>query len=102
MQAFPRDELDARPEGIPAPNPPRYWFPAKTYGWGWGLPVTWEGWLVLAAYLGLMIGVASLCPPHKSLVGFFAGVIGLSAGLVAICWWKGEPVRWRWGICDDS
>ena len=39
MQAFPRDEPDARPEGIPAPNPPRYWFPAKRYGWGWGLPV---------------------------------------------------------------
>jgi hypothetical protein len=29
------------------PDPPRYWFPAKTYGWGWGLPSTWEGWLVL-------------------------------------------------------
>ena len=31
-----------------------------------------------------------------------AAVVALSAGLVAICWWKGEPVRWRWGICDDS
>jgi hypothetical protein len=29
---------------------PRYWFPAKTYGWGWGLPSTWEGWLVLVGY----------------------------------------------------
>jgi hypothetical protein len=27
----------------------RYWFPAKRYGWGWGLPVTWQGWAVLAA-----------------------------------------------------
>ena len=43
MQAFPRDEPDARPEGIPEPNPPRYWFPVKRYGWGWGLPGTWEG-----------------------------------------------------------
>ncbi|WP_269146578.1 hypothetical protein [Xanthomonas oryzae] len=23
-----------------------YWFPAKTYGWGWGLPTVWQGWLV--------------------------------------------------------
>ncbi len=28
-----------------------YWFPAKTYGWGWGLPVTWQGWVVTAATL---------------------------------------------------
>ena len=39
MQAFPRDEPNARPEDLPNPNPPRFLFPAKTYGWGWGLPV---------------------------------------------------------------
>lgn len=21
---------------------PRYWFAAKRYGWGWGMPLTWE------------------------------------------------------------
>jgi hypothetical protein len=20
-----------------------FWFPAKRYGWGWGLPVKWQG-----------------------------------------------------------
>ena len=79
------------------PNQPRYWFPAKTFGWGWGLPVTWEGWLVLVGYLGLMVVVVRACPPEKSLTGFVAAVVGLSAGLVVICWWKGEPPRWRWG-----
>ena len=24
----------------------KYWFPAKRYGWGWGMPNTWQGWLV--------------------------------------------------------
>ena len=24
----------------------RYWFPAKRYGWGWGPPQTWQGWVV--------------------------------------------------------
>jgi hypothetical protein len=81
------------------PDPPRYWFPAERYGWGWGwgLPCAWQGWLVLAAYLGLMVGAARLCPPEKSVAGFVAAVLTLSAGLVAICWWRGEPVRWRWG-----
>src|SRR6266702_3273794 len=26
----------------------KYWFPAKRYGYGWGIPTTWQGWLVLA------------------------------------------------------
>ncbi len=25
----------------------KYWFPAKRYGWGWGIPNVWQGWLVL-------------------------------------------------------
>jgi hypothetical protein len=85
-----------------APHTPRYCFPANRYGWGWGLPVTWEGWLVLVAYLGLMVSAARLCPPEKSEMGFVAAVVALSAGFVAICWWKGEPARWRWGVSDDS
>ncbi len=32
---------------------PDFWFPAKSYGWGWGLPVKWQGWLVLLAYFAL-------------------------------------------------
>ena len=27
-----------------------YWFPAKKYGWGWGLPSTWQGWVVYCVY----------------------------------------------------
>lgn len=25
----------------------KYWFPAKRFGWGWGLPSAWQGWVVL-------------------------------------------------------
>ncbi|MBC8738930.1 hypothetical protein F6X40_19420 [Paraburkholderia sp. UCT31] len=35
-----------------------YWFPAKRYGWGLGLPVRWQGWLTLLAYfvsLGVVV-----------------------------------------------
>ncbi len=31
------------------------WFPARRYGWGWGLPVRGQGWMVLALYLLLMV-----------------------------------------------
>jgi hypothetical protein len=26
-------------------NNPRYWFRAKRYGMGWGLPLAWQGWV---------------------------------------------------------
>lgn len=74
-----------------------YWFPAKSYGWGWGLPVRWQGWLVFAIALGLLATVFFVFPPAKHLVLFLAStwcVIGL---LLLICWLKGEPPRWRWG-----
>jgi hypothetical protein len=22
-----------------------FWFPAKKFGWGWGPPVKWQGWM---------------------------------------------------------
>ena len=36
-------------------GPRKYWFPAKRYGYGWGLPGTWQGWLVFGAYGALVI-----------------------------------------------
>ena len=35
-------------------NPEGYWFKRKLYGWGW-TPATWQGWLVLAVFVVLMI-----------------------------------------------
>jgi len=71
------------------------WFPAKTYGWGWGPPVCWQGWVVMAIYLALLLGgLCWLTPGKPAFVGY---VIGLSAALIAVCWWKGEKPAWRWG-----
>jgi len=74
-----------------------FWFPAKRYGWGWGPPVTWQGWVVLAGYF-LLLGVAALrfLPAHD-MPAFLAATALLSAVLVLVCWWKGEPPAWRWG-----
>ena len=79
---------------------PRYWFPAKRYGWGWGPPVTWEGWAVVAAFVGLVAAGAFIFPPKASLPAYIAYVVGLSVALTFVCWLKGEPPRWRWGDRD--
>jgi hypothetical protein len=82
------------------PTEPRYWFPAKRYGWGWGVPRTWQGWLVLAVFVLLMIVGALIFPPRAGPGPYLAYVGVLCVLLVAVCWLKGEPPRWRWG--DDA
>ncbi|MEI6463746.1 MAG: hypothetical protein WCQ89_03425 [Verrucomicrobiota bacterium] len=77
--------------------PDQAWFPAKRYGWGWGLPIRRGGWIVLVAYLLLLTGVAAFFGRERNPSLFLALVAMLSAGLVLVCWWKGEKPRWRWG-----
>jgi len=74
-----------------------YWFPAKRYGWGWGIPTTWQGWLVLAAFAVLLIVGSIMVPPGKQIWSYLAYVAVLCVLLTGICWLKGEPPRWRWG-----
>jgi hypothetical protein len=74
-----------------------YWFPAKRYGWGWGFPIRWQGWATLIAYMLLLGVVAVVFQPARHLFTFLLLVTLLSLALVAICWLKGEPPRWRWG-----
>ena len=74
-----------------------YWFPAKRYGWGWGLPIRWQGWVVMLAYLALVVGGAAVLKPALDPPRFVTYVSLLSLLLVLVCWVKGEPPRWRWG-----
>ena len=78
-------------------EPKPYWFPAKRYGWGWGPPITWQGWLVLAAFLLLLLLGVYLLPPGEDAPAFIAYTAVVTAAFVAICCVKGEPPRWRWG-----
>jgi hypothetical protein len=76
---------------------PTYWFPAKRYGWGWGAPITWQGWLVLAAFFVLLALAGYVFPPKQELSAFLACTVALSVILVGVCLAKGEPPAWRWG-----
>jgi hypothetical protein len=73
------------------------WFPAKRFGWGWGLPRVWQGWVALGVYaLMLAIGVAGIDPERQ--VWLFTGwMIGWSLAFAAVCWLKGERPAWRCG-----
>jgi hypothetical protein len=75
----------------------KFWFPAKRYGFGWGLPTCWEGWVVLVAFVASEALVFFVVPPREHPAVFLAGSIVTTALLVAVVWIKGEPIGWRWG-----
>jgi hypothetical protein len=74
-----------------------YWFPAKRYGWGWGLPTKWQGWVVMTLYIALLLAGALALLPGRGPGMFIAYSALLSLVMFAVCWFKGEPPRWRWG-----
>jgi hypothetical protein len=75
----------------------KYWFPAKKYGWGWGTPVTWQGWLVLLVFFAALTAGALYIDPRVSPIGYVVYVTALSAAFIGVCYKTGEPPRWRWG-----
>jgi drug/metabolite transporter (DMT)-like permease len=36
----------------------RPWFSAKRFGYGAGLPIAWQGWVLILSYASLMTGIA--------------------------------------------
>jgi hypothetical protein len=79
--------------------PRRYWFPAKRYGWGWGSPTTWQGWLVLVVWLAITIPTSLWLGPQSTGL-FLLFILGMCVVLGLVCYLTGEPPRWRWG--DDG
>jgi hypothetical protein len=70
------------------------WFAAKTHGYGAGLPIAWQGWVLLLGYLAVVIGGALLFARNRPLL-FFSVVIALTVGFV---WVTKQTTRggWRW------
>jgi hypothetical protein len=73
-----------------------YWFPAKRYGWGWGLPATWQGWVVMAVWACAVASAIILLKRHHPFA-FIAIIASSTALFVWICYITGEPPKWRWG-----
>jgi len=74
---------------------PKYWFPAKRYGWGWGLPSSWQGWVALVVFVALVMAGGWLFPPHHHVIAYVSYMGVLVLLFTSLCWLKGEPPRWR-------
>jgi hypothetical protein len=69
----------------------RYWFRAKRYGWGWGLPCSWQGWVFFVAWLAVLTLATARLIPRRPFV-FTLALTAMTALLVMICYIKGEPL----------
>ena len=79
------------PRAVPAD----VWFPAKRFGWGWGLPIRWQGWLAMIVWLGIFFSMLPRLLHNPAALLLFLAV--MIAALLGLCWYKGERPRWRWG-----
>lgn len=75
------------------------WFAPKRYGYGAGLPISWQGWLVLLGFLAVVIGSSILLAP-LSIVAYLSLVLPLT---LAFVWIASKTTRggWRWRGGDD-
>lgn len=71
------------------------WFAAKKHGYGAGLPIAWQGWAVLIAYMLAMIG--STVAFHDEPLAMIAIIVPATLLLLIVAarttrggW------RWRW------
>jgi hypothetical protein len=79
----------------------RYWFRAKRYGWGWGLPLAWQGWVFFFSWITILpLGIRLYIRGDKPMRwAFMATMVVL---LLGVCYWKGDPAGRRWNGGDGN
>jgi hypothetical protein len=75
------------------------WFAAKRYGYGAGLPISWQGWALILAFIAIA-GGAKLLFENRPVVIFAILAPAAVALLVITARTTRGGWRWRWG--DDD
>lgn len=82
-----------------------HWFKPRRYGWGWGLPQTWQGWVSFGIFIAVWLGATFMLLPAEengplsagNIVTFVAIITVDVAGFVYVLFKHGEPPTWNWG-----
>ena len=75
------------------------WFEQKRFGIGAGMPISWQGWAVTAAYMVIILASLILFADRPAmllgiLIPTTAALLVIAAGTTRGGW------RWRWGAKD--
>lgn len=75
------------------------WFQPKSYGYGAGAPVSWQGWATLGVYVAVMAGAALLVPTNWP--AFIAISVPATVALLVVASRKTRG-GWRWRHGDGE
>jgi len=75
------------------------WFAPKRYGYGTGMPISWQGWAMTIGYLLMVAGLA-FALARRPLVLIAAIILPTVAFLVLSAKTTRGGWRWRWGEKD--
>jgi hypothetical protein len=60
------------------------WFgPKNGFGWGW-TPVSWEGWVVIAIFLAVILGAMLFLRERSEILYVSAGAVMLLLGVILL------------------
>ncbi len=81
----------------------RPWFPVKRFGYGAGLPIAWQGWVVLLSYVAALGGLGFLTEHAGglALAGLVALMMLLTVLFVLIVKARTNGA-WRWRRGEDG
>jgi hypothetical protein len=70
------------------------WFAAKRFGYGAGLPIVWQGWVLLLTHLALIIGVTLALAPYGPVA---LTMVALILGIAPLpIYARHTQGGWRW------
>jgi len=73
------------------------WFAPNSHGYGTGLPISWQGWVLLIGYLLIvLVGAAWLAPLSMIAYVALSATLTIAFVLIAKKTTRGGW-RWRWG-----
>ena len=76
---------------------PGDWFAAKKHGYGSGLPIAWQGWLLMLSYIAVMAGFAYVMDGGDD-VTIITACVGMASATGLFLWIAKSRTagRWRW------
>ena len=70
------------------------WFGRRKFGWGWGLPQTWQGWVTLVLYFASIFLFKAITSNHAV---FITLIIIATIVLTVVVWiTSGKPRLGTW------
>lgn len=77
---------------------PGDWFRPKSYGYGAGLPIAWQGWVLLTTHFLVVLGLAIWAAASAGIVAVAGAAVGIviATALLVTVVRKRTKGGWRW------